>query len=114
MHKKVLERSVAVFTSTVLFKKHSLIKSGCFDESMIRHQDLQLLLDFLIDNKLSVLTDYQVLLHTEVGGNRPNSEKFIEIKEHFFLKMKRHFQLYDKKHKKECMLSTILKLFCYY
>lgn len=103
LHKKIIERSVAVYTSTVVFKKESLDKSGYFDETMIRHQDLQLLLDFLAINKMVVESDYHVILHTDIGGNRPTASQLVEIKSYFFERMKEHFNKYDDKTKKRIL-----------
>ncbi|MGN8646343.1 glycosyltransferase family 2 protein [Gracilibacillus sp. HCP3S3_G5_1] len=100
LHLKVLNRSVSILTSTVLFRKEALDKSGYFDESFIRHQDLQLFLDFLKVNKMQVLSEYDVKIHIDEGGNRPNSIKMIKIKEHFLKKMEHHFNLYDNKTQK--------------
>lgn len=100
LHRKVLQRSVSVCTPTVIFRKKCLDESGYFDETMLRHQDLQLLLDFLCKNRMLVLPEYLVLIHTDVGVSRPSADKLIEIKQHFFEKMQRHFESYDKKTQK--------------
>lgn len=100
LHRKVLERSVAVQTSTIILKKKCLDETGYFDESMLRHQDLQLLLDFLIKYKIFVLHEYLVIIHTDNAGNRPNLENFIAIKSHFFNKMRQHIDRYNGSIKK--------------
>lgn len=100
LHKKVLDRSVSICTPTVVFKKEALAKTSYFDESLERHQDLQLFLDYLSKEKMLVLPEYHVLIHTEIGGNRPNAEKLEEIKLQFFEKMNRHFEMYDNKERK--------------
>lgn len=100
LHKKVLDRSISILTPTVVFKKEALDRTGYFDESLIRHQDLQLFLDYLAKEKMILLPEYHVLIHTEIGGNRPNAEKLEEIKMHFFNKMNRHFEMYNNKERK--------------
>ncbi|WP_350342384.1 glycosyltransferase family 2 protein [Proteinivorax tanatarense] len=100
LHRKILQRSVSVFTSTVVFRKEALSRSGYFDTSMVRHQDLQLLLDFLSKYKLTVVNKPHVMIHTDIGGNRPTAKEFIQIKELFFEKMKSHFEKYDLKTRK--------------
>ncbi|MDY4948211.1 MAG: glycosyltransferase family 2 protein [Clostridium cadaveris] len=96
IHKKIIGRSVAVFTSTVLMRRISLDKSGYFDESLKRHQDLQLLLDFTSVNKFEVISEYLVCLHIDDEMNRGNSRNIVEIKNMFFEKEKSHFDKYDK------------------
>lgn len=100
LHRKVLDRSVSICTPTVVFRKVALDKSGYFDESLTRHQDLQLFLDYLVDNKMIVLPEYHVLIHTEIGGNRPTVENIEQIKSHFFKKMDHHFKRYNIKEQK--------------
>ncbi|MFD1173223.1 glycosyltransferase family 2 protein [Oceanobacillus picturae] len=100
LHKKVLDRSVAVFTSTVLFRKTSLDNAGHFDENLLRHQDLQLLLDFLKVNTMSLIPEYLVALHIDDAGNRPNLNKFIKVKQQFFNSVANHLNMYSKRESK--------------
>lgn len=97
LHKKILERSISVYTSTLLMRKDALEKTNLFNESMLRHQDLQLLLDFLSENKLLVLNEYYVKIHTEIGGNRATANNIESIKKHFFEKVHYHFEFYSSK-----------------
>lgn len=110
LYKKVLDRSVAVCTPTLVFKRKFLDKTSYFDESLIRHQDLQLLLDFLSKNKLLVLQKYLVLIHTEIGGNRPDLNRLIKIKAHFFTKMSRHFNNVDRKTRKRAYAAHYFEI----
>lgn len=82
---KIFSRQVAVFTSTVLLNKDKLLEFGCFNNKLRRHQDLQLLLDFTIRNKMVVVNEYLVKLHIDSGINRPTLSKFIEIKRFLLL-----------------------------
>lgn len=100
LHKKVLDRSVSICTPTVVFKKEALDRTGYFDESLNRHQDLQLFLDYLAEEKMLVLPEYHVLIHTEIGGNRPTARNIEQIKSQFFKRMERHFKMYDIKEQK--------------
>lgn len=110
LHKKVIDRSVSIFTSTVLFRKQSLDESGYFDENLLRHQDLQLLLDFLYVNKMLVLHEYLVLLHVDDSGNRPNLDKFIEVKQQFFKKISSHLEIYNKSEQKNILASHYFEI----
>ena len=97
LHKKIFQREVAVFTSTILLKKDSLLKAGLFDNKLRRHQDLQLLLDFTKFYKICVLCEYLVKLHTDSDINRPSYEKLQEYKRDFFKSVEKHLFLYTKK-----------------
>lgn len=95
LHKKVLGRDVSVFTSTTVFDREALLSFGGFDEDLLRHQDLQLLTDFLSRFEMVVLNEYLVKLHSDIGGNRPNTDKLIEIKKIFLNKMKSDIEKYS-------------------
>jgi len=97
MHRKVLDRSVSVFTSTIMLRKRMLEETCLFNESLKRHQDLQLLLDFLYLHSIQVIPEYLVKLNSELGENRPSTENFIKIKNKFLEVAQIHFNLYDKK-----------------
>lgn len=101
LHQKVLERSVSICTPTVLFRKKALDKSGYFDETLTRHQDLQLFLDYLVGDSMFVLLEYQVLIHTDIGGNRATLKSIEQIKEQFFKQMNDHFEIYNDKKQKQ-------------
>lgn len=103
LHRKVLNRTVSIFTSSVVLRKTCLDESGYFNESLKRHQDLQLLLDFLYNNKILVLNEYLLKINTELGTNRPNVYNFIKIKEDFFKNITKHFELYTKKEQVQIM-----------
>ena len=81
---KILMREVAVFTSTVILKRSTVLAFGGFDETLLRHQDLQFLVDATEICKFSVVSEYLVKLHIDSEINRPNVEKLIKAKEAFF------------------------------
>lgn len=110
MHKKVISRDVAVFTSTLLLRKAKLDKSGHFCETLQRHQDLQLLLDFLYENNMEVIPECLVTLHADSNINRPNSAKLIEIKKQFFDVCEKHLHLYNKKEQKQIMAAHYFEI----
>lgn len=101
IHKKVLGREVAVFTSTILLRKIAIEQSGYFDESLQRHQDLQLILDFLFCHSLEVIPDYLVNMSMDLSENRVKTSRLIEIKQRFFDVAKRHFDKYDRRLKRD-------------
>lgn len=110
IHKKIFSREVAVFTSTVLLNKEKLLKSGLFDTNLMRHQDLQLLLDFTKVNKMNVLPEYLVKLHSDSAINRPSLEKLEKIKTMFFDSVSSQLALYSKKEQKEIKAAHYFEL----
>ena len=81
---KVFLRDVAVFTSTVIIKKSAIERFGGFNENLIRHQDLQFLIDALKDSRFEIIQEYLVILHSDSDINRPDIKKLINIKQDFF------------------------------
>lgn len=100
---KVLSRQVAILTSTFLCRKETLLKSGAFNPSLRRHQDLQLFTDFLNYGTIEPIPKYLVKLYAESDINRPNIERFIQIKKEFFDSVCKTLSLYDKKSRKRIM-----------
>ena len=93
---KVFLREVAVFTSTVLIKKSAIERFGGFDGALLRHQDLQFLVDALKEAKFEVIPQYLVKLHADSEINRPNVEKLIKAKEAFFDSVNDEYMRYNK------------------
>ena len=110
LHKKVLDRSVAVYTSTLMLRKKALDNSGYFDESLIRHQDLQLILDFLYNNKIYVINKYLVKLNIDLGENRATVDNIIKIKNDFFSRTKKHFELYNLSERKRIFAAHYFEI----
>lgn len=101
LHWNVLSRSISVFTTTIVLKKKALDEAGYFDEELLRHQDLQLLLDFLYDHNMGVLNEYKAVLHADSDINHPDLKRMINIKQMFFDKCEKHFMRYNAKEQKE-------------
>lgn len=96
-HRKIIDRSVAAITSTLLFNKEKLMNNGLFNENLKRHQDLQLLLDFLENDDMGVVSEYLVYQNLGDGINRPTVSQFVEIKDDFFDQCSNHFSKYTEK-----------------
>ena len=100
---KVFLREVAVFTSTLLIKKERILEFGGFDEELLRHQDLQFLIDSLEHCKYGVIQEYLVKLHIDSDINRPNVNKLIEAKSAFFKSVESIFDKYSKRDKRRIL-----------
>ena len=97
---KILMREVAVYTSTVILKRSAVLAFGGFDETLLRHQDLQFLTDAADKSKFGVVPEHLVKLHTDSEINRPNVEKLINAKKAFFEAEKVIISNYSKKDRK--------------
>ena len=82
---KILSRAVSIFTSTVVIRKEIIERFGGFDESLMRHQDLQFLADAAGVTSFDVVPEFLVKLHTDSDINRPNLRKLMESKKKFLL-----------------------------
>lgn len=110
LHRKVFDRSVAVFTSTVLLRKDALLRAGLFDNTLRRHQDLQLLLDFTRKNKFYVLNEYLVKLYADSDINRPSYERLKDIKKAFFGAVVSHLGIYSKREQQQIVAAHRFEL----
>lgn len=110
LHKRVLEHSVSIFTDTVLFRKTHLDKAGYFNESLQRHQDLQLFTDFLVHFKMKPINEVLVHIHTDDASNRPDTKKLIHVKERFFEEMTESMNMYSKKEQKNIRASHYFEI----
>lgn len=110
LHKKVFQREVAVFTSTILLRREALLSAGIFDNTLRRHQDLQLLLDFTKEHKMAVLDEYLVYLHSDSNINRPSYERLVDIKNDFFRAVAPHLDLYSKREQRQIMAAHRFEL----
>ena len=98
---KILSRKVQLMAgSTFLCKKTSIIKSGMFDATFLRHQDLQMLIDFLAVGKIKVCADYLVKLNGDCTKNRPTTENFIEVKDKFLNYIEQKISILSKQKQK--------------
>lgn len=110
LHKKVISRQVSIFTSTILLKRNILDITGYFDERLIRHQDLQLLLDYLYEHQIGVLNEYLVTLHSDSEINHPDIYKMIKIKKDFFNICHKHLEKYSIKEQKNILAAHYFEI----
>ena len=84
VYKDVLMLLADYETGTLLLRHKCLDETGFFDERLIRHQDLQLLIDFTHIYKLKQLDAFLHCRDISDTLNRPNIEKIISAKQAFF------------------------------
>lgn len=79
----ILYRRCDVTTCSVLLRHSALDDAGYFDESLSRHQEIQLLSFFCKKYKIFLLREH--LLYVDAWGeNNPKPERIIKIKQDFF------------------------------
>ena len=84
IYKSVMAREFDVITSSVLIKRKALDETGYFDESLKRHQEIQLLGYLTEKYSLVLLPDYLTCLSIDDSLNRPDAEKLKQYKADFF------------------------------
>lgn len=80
----VLCRRVGLGTGTVLMRRTALDDVGYFDESLMRHQDLQLFACLAAKYKIGLLKRIMHDIDADDAQNRPSAEKLQTIKENYF------------------------------
>lgn len=110
LHMKVLKLSVSIHTDTVLYRKKCLDDAGYFNEALLRNQDVQLFLDFLVKYKIKLIPEYLINIHIDDGQNRPNTAKIISVKEMFFKSMRKHFDIYSRHIQKRLYASHYFEI----
>lgn len=84
IYKDILNLISDVATGTLLLRHIALDDAGYFDESLLRHQDLQLLVNFTSKYKLMEVDQYLHCVDVSDAQNRPDPKKLIEYKKKFF------------------------------
>ena len=83
LYKKILLRMMEVSTDTILLRKECLVKTGMFDESLLRHQEVQMLAFFTQKYQIKLINQYLCNVDIDDNQNRPNPEKLGKIKKDF-------------------------------
>lgn len=84
IYKDILNLTTDVTTCSLLLRHAALDEVGYFDESLLRHQDFQLLVNFTYRFKLKLVHEYLLNIDVSDAQNRPNGQKLLEHKKKFF------------------------------
>ena len=84
MWEDVLLRRIEVSTSTILLRHEALDTVGYFDESLVRHQEVQLLSFFTRKYKLHLVKKYLTCVEIGDAQNRLDVARLIQMKREFF------------------------------
>lgn len=88
IYKDILYLLSDVATGTLLLRHKALDAAGYFDETLLRHQDLQLLVNFTYRYKLKEVDQYLHCVDVSDAQNRPDPEKMKRQKAAFFESVK--------------------------
>ncbi len=88
VYKEVIMRLIKTQTNCLLLRRDALMKAGIFDESLLRHQDVQLLARFTYNYKLMCQDEFLNNLDQDDNINRSKPEKVMSLKKAFFVSVK--------------------------
>lgn len=81
---KILGREIEVTTCSVLIRRSCIDDTGYFDESLKRHQEIQLLSNLSYKYEIQLLPEYLTCVCIEDTINKPDIENLLKIKKDFF------------------------------
>ena len=85
VYKEVIMRLIKTQTNCLLLRREALFNAGLFDETLLRHQDVQLLARFTYNYKLMCQDEFLNNLDQDDNMNRAKPEKVMELKRAFFI-----------------------------
>lgn len=100
----ILNLMTDVTTCSLLLRRTALDKAGYFDETLLRHQDFQLLVNFTLVYKLKLVKEYLLNIDVSDTQNRPDGDKLLEHKKRFFESISSVFSQLSKNQQK-CIRS---------
>lgn len=84
----VLERRIGIGLDAALIRRSAIDTAGVFDETLTRHQDLQLFANLTSQYKVKQIKQYLHNIDSSDGQNRPDAETLIKIKQAYFASIK--------------------------
>jgi len=95
-----------------LFLKTDCVKSvGGFDESFIRHQDVEFMIRILEKYKIGIVNDYSIVKCQNVNSNIPNYNKFLKVKKLFHDKFETHINQLCETDKQKYYIARVSQLY---
>ncbi len=104
VYKDVLMLNADYETGSLLLRHDALDNTGYFDPNLLRHQDLQLLVNFTYKYKLKMVEEYLHCRDISDTQNRPNVERIINAKKAFFESVKPVIDSLSKAEKRQMYL----------
>lgn len=100
----VMSLRIGLGTGAVLIRRTALDQSGYFDESLKRHQDLQLFACLCSKYKVKLVTKYLHNREIKDNTNRPNAEQLDEIKNNYFASISSILKLRSKREQEQIII----------
>lgn len=97
---QIMRREVDVTTCSILLKRNALDDTGYFDNSLKRHQEIQLLSFFTSKYDLKLLPEHLTCVNCDDCVRNPSSEQIVVIKNDFFKSVKPLIDSLSKSEKK--------------
>lgn len=97
VYKDILMLKSDFATGTLMIRHCIIDELGGFDEKLLRHQDLQLLVNLTYKYKLYQVNEYLHCCDISDGQNRPNVDKIKKAKKAFFSSINQIFLTLTKK-----------------
>lgn len=110
IYEEILLRRIEVSTGTILLRHEALDRVGYYDESLNRHQELQLLSNFTYHYKIKLVNQYLHNADISDNQNRPNVEALKEIKKDFFISVKSLIDSLPKRKQKQIFIMHDFEL----
>ena len=107
---KILTGQVTVHASTFLCRHDTLNQSGAFHPALLRHQDLQMFVDFLNYGSIHPICEDLVKNHIDSEMNRPNVERLIQVKQAYFQAIGETVRGYGKKEKRRIRNAHLFEI----
>ncbi len=107
MIEDILSMKVSPITSTLLFREKAIKSINGFDENYRRHQDVELMVRYLQENKFGYIKEPLIIMGVNKGENILKGEELNELKKQFLTKFMPIIDELDKKKK-----GTKRKIIC--
>ncbi len=100
----VLLRQVGIGTPAFLGRKECITDSRMFDETLLRHQELQFFAHFLEKYDVGVINEHLVKIHGDDNTNRPDLKMLVLRKREWFRSIRDVLSKYSiiKRHRIRC------------
>jgi len=100
----------ACLGSSLLIEKEAVDLINGFDESFIRHQDLEFIIRYFQHYKISLVENTLVKIHAHPHSNLPNGSKFEEIKMKYLDKFKNIIDSFSREKVKKIYMNNYFQI----
>ena len=97
---QILRREVDVTTCSIMLKHTALDDAGYFDNSLRRHQEIQLLSYFTSKYELKLLPEHLTCVNCDDSVRNPSADQIVAIKKDFFKSVKPLIETLSKSEKR--------------